>query len=234
MRNSSHEPCEFISTTFLREKSDVGYRIILNLKKVNESVKYRKFKTETLGTIIQHIRPNMYMAKLDIRDTYYIIPVYEPFLKFEYKSTLFKFMVLPNGSGEGPRKFKKLLKPPLPLLRKLERVFVVSYFDNFITMYCCYSHCSNNIMKIIKLMSSIGLIGHPSKSIFFPCPEIEYLGFIINSTNMKLTLTLVKKQDITLLCDEILSSPHIKIRKVSEVLGKFSSIFITVSLEKSS
>ena len=93
-------------------------------------------------------------------------------------------------------------------------VLVASYFDDLITMDCSYSAFFKKIMKIIKLMSSLGLIFHPSKSILFPCQEIEYLGFIIDSTNMTLTLTLVKKQKILLLCDEILSSPHVKIRKV--------------------
>ena len=51
-------------------------------------------------------------------------------------------------------------------------------------------------------MSSLGLIVHPSKFILFPYQEIEYLGFIINSTNMTLTLTPVKKQKILVLCDE--------------------------------
>ena len=77
-------------------------------------------------------------------------------------------------------------------------------------------------------MSSLGLIVHPSKFTFFPRQEIEYLGFIINSTNMTLTLTLVKKQKILLLCDEVLSSPHVKFMKVSQLLGKFSSSFIAV------
>ena len=48
-------------------------------------------------------------------------------------------------------------------------------------MDCSYSDCSNNFMKIIKLMSSLGLIAHPSKSIFFACQEIKYLGFVISS-----------------------------------------------------
>ena len=116
-------------------------------------VEYKKFKMETLATIIKFIRPNMYMAKLEIKDTYYSIPIYEPhqkFLKFEYKSRLFKFMVLPNGYTEGQRKFTKLLKPPLSLLTKLERVLVESYFDDLIKMDCSYSACSNNIRKIIK------------------------------------------------------------------------------------
>ena len=76
IRNSSHEPGAFISQIFLR-KSDGGYRLILNLKKPNESVEYRKLKMETLATTIQLIRPNMYMAKLDIKDAYHSIPIYE-------------------------------------------------------------------------------------------------------------------------------------------------------------
>ena len=227
IRNSSHETGEFISPIFLREKSDGGYRLILSLKKLNQSVEYKKFKMET--TIIQLIRQNMYMTKLDIKDVYYNIPIDEPhqkILKFEHKFRLFKFTILPNGYTEGPKKFTKLLKPPLPLLRKLERVLVASYFDDLITIDCSYSACSNNIMKIIKLLSSLGLIVDRLKSALFSCQEIEYLGFIINSTNMKLTLTLIKKQKIVSLCDEILSSSHVKIRKFSQLVGKFSSSFI--------
>ena len=78
-------------------------------------------------------------------------------------------MILPNGYTKGTRKFTKLSKPSKSLLRKLERVVVASYFDHLITMDCIYSAYSKNIMKIIKLMSSLGLIVHPSKSILFPC-----------------------------------------------------------------
>ena len=110
-------------------------------------------------------------------------------------------MVLGDGYMEVQRKFTKFLKTPL------WRVVVASYFDDLITIDSSYSACSKNIMKIIKLMLSLGLIVHPSKAILFPCQEIEYLGFIINSTNMTLNLTPVKKQNILVLCDEILSSP---------------------------
>ena len=141
-------------------------------------------------------------------------------------------MFLPNGYMEGPRKFTRLLKSPLSTLRKLEKALVARYFDDLITMDCSYSVCSSNMMKIIKLMLSLGLIVHPPNSIFFPCQEITYLGLFINSTSMTLIPTLEKKQKIILLCDKILSSPHVKIRKVSQLLGKFSSSFIAVPLGK--
>ena len=78
IRTSSHDPGESISPIYLREKSDGGYRIIRNLKKLNKTVEYKKFKMETLATIIQLIGPNMYMNELDIKNTYYSIPIYEP------------------------------------------------------------------------------------------------------------------------------------------------------------
>ena len=59
MQSSNHEPSEFFLTIFLREKSDGGYYFILNLKKLNESVEYKKFKMETLFTVIKFIRPNI-------------------------------------------------------------------------------------------------------------------------------------------------------------------------------
>ena len=46
IRNSSHEPGEFISPILLQEKSYGCYRLILYSKKLNESVKYKKLKME--------------------------------------------------------------------------------------------------------------------------------------------------------------------------------------------
>ena len=60
---SYHEPGEYISPIFATEKSDGGYRLILNLKKHNRLAEYKKFKMETISTILCLIRPNCFMAK---------------------------------------------------------------------------------------------------------------------------------------------------------------------------
>ena len=73
IKKSLPEPGEFISPIFVREKTDGGFRLILNLKKLNETVEYKKFKMETITSILQLIRPGMFMAKLDIKDAYYSI-----------------------------------------------------------------------------------------------------------------------------------------------------------------
>ena len=63
IKSTSHEPGQFISTIILRPKPDGTHRMILNLKKLNESVKYEHFKMDTLWTVIR------------IKDAYYSFPI---------------------------------------------------------------------------------------------------------------------------------------------------------------
>ena len=131
-------------------------------------------------------------------------------------------MVLPNGYTEEPRKFTRLLKPPLALLRKLWRLYTC-YFDDLITMDCIYSTCSKN-MKILKLMPSLVLIVYLSKTLLFLCQEIEYLGFIINSTNMTLTLTLLKKQKNYYPVMKYYQTPILKLWKFHNFWANFPAV----------
>ena len=116
IRECDHEKDEHISPIFVTEKADGGFRLILNLKELNKSVEKVKFKMQTLTSILCLVRPNMYLAKLDIKDAYYSIPIYkdhQKLLKFKHRNQIYKFTALPNGYTEGPRKYTKVMKPPL-------------------------------------------------------------------------------------------------------------------------
>ncbi len=82
---SKHEPDEFISPIFLRPKPDGSHRLILNLKKLNENVVYRHFKMDSILTAINLMKPNCYMASIDLKDAYYSVrvsPKHQKYLKF--------------------------------------------------------------------------------------------------------------------------------------------------------
>ena len=59
---TTHCPGEYISTIFIRPKKDGGFRLILNLKNLNEHVEYQHFKMDTLQSAIRLMTPNCYMA----------------------------------------------------------------------------------------------------------------------------------------------------------------------------
>ena len=61
------------------------------------------------------------MASLDLKDAYYTVgvnPSHRKYLRFIWKNVLYQFTCLPNGLSSCPRKFTKLLKPPLTELHK--------------------------------------------------------------------------------------------------------------------
>jgi len=64
---SHHEPGEFISTIFLRPKSDGSFRMILSLKEFNKSVEHHHFKMDNLDTVTKMIKPGCYMASVDLK-----------------------------------------------------------------------------------------------------------------------------------------------------------------------
>lgn len=79
---AEHSDGEFISTFFLRPKSNGSYRMILNLKLLNEHVQYIHFKMESLYSAIRLITPGCYMASIDLKDAYSTVNVADTFRKF--------------------------------------------------------------------------------------------------------------------------------------------------------
>ena len=109
------EKGDFVSMIFLCRKPNGSYPMILNLKNFNKYVDYCKFKMDTLIKILAMVIPEMYMCSLDLTVMYLsvlIAMLFTWFLKFEFKGQLFKFLAMPFGLTETPRKFTKLLKPP--------------------------------------------------------------------------------------------------------------------------
>ena len=52
------EEGDFMSSIFTRNKRDGSYRMILNLKQLNKPTEYEHFKTESLQSVLNIIRPN--------------------------------------------------------------------------------------------------------------------------------------------------------------------------------
>ena len=91
---------------------------------------------ETIMSILKLVTPLTYFTKIDLKDAYYTIPVspsHQKYLKFANNQDLYKFTCLPNGYCHGPRKFTKVLKPPLSTSR-LDNITIATYLDDCINM----------------------------------------------------------------------------------------------------
>ena len=155
----------------------------VNLKNLNENIDKRHFKMETITSILKLVTPKTYFTKIELKDTYYTIPIaaeHQKYLKFSHRNDLYQFTCLPNGYCHGPRKFTKSLKPLLSSLR-LDGVTIATYLDDCININRSFQECWGNTKQIIQTVQNLGFTVHSeTKSVFHASQKIEFLGFILN------------------------------------------------------
>ena len=219
-----------VSTVFIRPKKDGAHRMILNLKSLNTFVAYHHFKMDTFLTAIKLIRPGCFMASIDLKDAYYSIPVAKgdrKYLMLEWQGSYYQFTCLPNGLSCAPRLFKKILKTFYAHLR-MQGYTCMGHIDDSLLIASTYDDCTCNFTATVELLTKLGFVVHSDRSVFEPSQEIEFLGFIINSLNMSVTLSTAKAAKVQNACQDLLDSKHITIRDVTPVIGLLLSSFPAV------
>ena len=225
-----HEKGEFISTIFITPKKDGSFRPVINLKSLNEFVTYHHFKMETFQSALLLVEPTCHFACIDLKDAYFSIPIateHRKFLRFQWKGSLYQFCVLPFGLSSAPRVFTKVLKPPIATLRNLGYVSC-NYIDDALLIARDHDDCFENVEKRIQLFESLGFVINRDKSVCNPCTRIEFLGFVIDSVTMRISLPDRKRGTIASACRALANQPEAEIRIVSRVIGLMLAAEIAV------
>ena len=230
IEKTGEDPQQFVSNIFPRPKKDGGCRIILDLTLLNTFVQYKHFKMDTFYTAMQLVSTGCYMATIDLKDAYYSVPIHHSFrryLKFKWMGQLWQYKALPNGLSSAPRLFTKLLKPALALLRAQKHI-VMAYLDDILIVNANQESAEKSVSATTSLFEKLGFLIHPTKSKLQPSQTIEYLGFVINSVTMLVTLPMDKVLDLTNVCQNLINKPYPSIREVAKVIGKLVAAFPAV------
>jgi hypothetical protein len=219
----NHVPGEYISNVFLREKKDKGkFRMILNLKKLNEYIKDEHFKMDTLVAALNMVYQDCWFLSLDFTDAYYTIsvnPESRKFLRFEFEGQLYEFTCLPNGLKPAPRLFTKLLKVPLAHMRKTKGIQITAYLDDTLLVFDNEQDALELGAYAAKLMEDLGFMISQKKSILEPTKRIEFLGVVIDSEKMLVNLTEKKTRKILEKVEVLKGLETCTIRHLAQVLG---------------
>jgi len=154
-------------------------------------VSHYHFKMDSLSTITKLVSQNCYMASVDMKDTYYSIPIRSSdrtFFRFIWEGELHEFTCLPSGLSCAPRIFTKILKLPLSTLHKQGHI-AVAHLDDLYLQGQTYEKGLRNVIDTTVLLDTLGLVVHPEKSTFIPTQVLTILGFVINSVTMTIQLT---------------------------------------------
>ena len=106
---------------------------------------------------------------------------------------------MPSGYVDAMRIFNKIFKLPFCWLREQGFASVV-YADDTLLAGETYQEFCDNVYATMSLLQSIGFTIHPIKSSFVPSQEIIFLGFVINTQHMTITLTNEKSMNMQKSC----------------------------------
>ncbi|KAM9319596.1 bromodomain and WD repeat-containing protein 1 [Gastrophryne carolinensis] len=130
----------YYSQVFLVKKSSGSYRMILNLKRLNRFIRYKRFKMESIFSVRQTLTRNVFMANLDLQDAYLHIPILEAHRKYlrfavrlDHKIFYYQYKTLPFGLSSAPRIFTKILAEPMAFLRQLG-ISIIPYLDDLLVL----------------------------------------------------------------------------------------------------
>ncbi|XP_013393685.1 uncharacterized protein LOC106161315 isoform X3 [Lingula anatina] len=228
------EAGQILSPIFLRQKENGEYRLILNLKKLNRFIPYQHFKMETFEKTLPLITKNVKMGSVDIRHAYYSIKLadeQQKFFRFQWRDKIYQYTCLPNGVSEGPRLFTKLLKPVFGKLRSLGYVSS-GYIDDSLIIGCDDLECTENLNATVTLLSKLGFIINEDKSVLRPTSKLKFLGNVIDSDKMIVTLPLDRQEKIISACEELYNVSKAPIRQVARVIGLLVASFSAVDYGK--
>ena len=211
----------FISPIFTTKKSDGSPQLILNLKKLNCYIRYVHFKVESLGDVLNIIKPGVWMASVDLQDAYYTIPVHpdhQKYLTFSWQHKYYKFTCLPNGYAQAPMIFTKLLKHPFSFLRRRGHHSII-YIDDAYLQGDSYDACYNNVYETASLIQKLGFTINLRKSVLHPTQQVEFLGFILDSRLMTIKLSRRRIDGIISACTMLLQGHSLRMQYVASVVG---------------
>jgi hypothetical protein len=177
---------------------------------------------ETLQSAVNAMRHQCYFGSVDLSEAFYSIPIKQSdrkYFRFYNKAQKYQFTALIMGLSTSPRVFTKILKPVFASLRKQGHIST-AYIDDSCLQGATFDACLENIKATVLLMDSLGLTVNTEKSVLRPSQQIVFLGFLLCSITMTVRLVPEKCREITQLCNKILLSKRITIRKFLQLIGK--------------
>jgi len=222
----------FYSNRFLVEKKGrAGQRPVINLASFNKYVKYSHFKMEDLKAVADLLRPGDFMCKLDLKDAYFTIPLHagsQKFTRYQFKGKTYQFTCLPLGLTSAPRTFTKQGTQTNSGYSKEN-----GYPDNNLSRR--HAHYEQHFQGCPGRHPNPEVHSRESRSsdkhgkiYFHPVQVIEFLGILVDSTNMRFLLV---EENVAAIQQEfwhLVSCQVASLNQLSHIIGKLTSCKIAV------
>ena len=182
------------------------------------------FKMEGLYMLSDILKQGWQMAKIDLKDAYLTIPVareHHCLLSFQVRQGEWvQFQCLPFGICTAPFVFTKVTKPIVQFLRQLGIHLIIYLHDLLLAAPNTIQLLQDRYLSTVLILFNalVFLINYP-KSIMHPTQRLEFLGFLVDTKTMRITLSPHKIEVIQKEASRLLSVGKTQIKTLYTSLG---------------
>ena len=156
------------------------------------------------------------------KDVLLSIPKSRCVLVFIFDGKIYCFNVMPFDLNSAPRIFTKLFKPILKLLRS-QGMLLIIYLDDILLIAPTADLCLAQGKFLMKLLQDLGFFVNMNKSVLTPTQKIFFLGFLIDSVNMTISLPEEKQLAILQKANSLFGQNFVSIRNLCQFVGMCSA-----------
>ena len=203
---------------------------MINVKDLNTFIPYKHFKMEGLHLLKEILEQDDYLCELYLKDTYFFVALNKQsrkYVRFEWEVSLYEFLCLCFELGPTPKLFKKLIKLPVSIICNLY-IRIIVYLDGFVILGKTLEETILSRDTVIYLLQNLGFVINLKKSVLHPTQRIEFLGIIIDSVEMTVSLPQENVELISKRCQDILSMHEVSIIDLAKLLGILSSTALAI------
>lgn len=178
------EKPHFISPISVVPKKSGDFRLIVDLRHLNQHISPPHFVNEDIDTVTELIKPGDKLVTIDIRSCFHHVPIAEDcqqYVCFKWGASYYKWKVLPFGLNCSPYFVNKVLRPFIAYLRA-QGIRAVIYVDDLIIMG------SDDVIVehrdfALQLLAKLGWSVNFDKSDLEPTTTKQFIGYIVSTVN---------------------------------------------------
>ena len=215
-----------LSSIYTVPKKNGKPRAVINLRWINQHLHRKHFKMSTMKDVKAAMTQGCWMAKLDLKDCFWALPVADRdqrFLAFEYEGKKYLFKVLPFGLGPSPMFITKLYRKVVEHLQSRGHRVII-FIDDLLLLGNTKAECARTLQAALDLLHELGAVVNSEKSSCEPSQLVTYLGFELDSVAMVITAPANKMANLHKALKKAARAITLSARDAASLLGKLGSM----------
>ena len=175
------------SRLFVSPKITVGWRLVIDLSRLNRSVLVSHFHMETAQSVLQFLCPGDWMVSLDLQDAYLQVPVHPSsrhYLWFFVGDSVLQFQALCFGLSTAPQVFKRVMAPICSIMHRYG-FRILRYLDDWLVLGSSFLEIVRARDFLVWLCQELGVRVNLGKSSLTPSQTLDYLGMSLQTRPLK-------------------------------------------------